>query len=131
MTARCSTLEAGRYARQLVLDGFGPAGQDRVGRAVVRVIGVGPAAAVSARYLVGAGVGACYTDALPAEALRALNPLPEVGSLSAAPPGALTVDPSDPSPATTAGEPASPELAGALAAERALLLLIRDPGEPE
>lgn len=118
---------ADRYARQLVLDGFGPDGQRRVAAAVVRVVGVGAAAALAARYLVGAGVGACYTDALPEAALMALNSEPALGPLSAAPADALTVDPGDVSvpDEATGGAPPSPELAGALAAEAALLQILQ------
>ena len=126
MSGRCTVPPGDRYARQLVLDGFGPEGQRRVGAGVVRVVGDGPAAALAARYLVGAGVGACYADAPAAEELAALNPEPRLGPAAAAPAGALAVDPAAPAfgEEVTGGESPLPELAGAAAAAEALRALL-------
>ena len=122
MTDRCAGPTGGRYARQLVLDGFGPEGQRRVGAGAVRVLGDGPAAALALRYLVGAGVGACYGDALPAEELAALNPEPTLGPTAAAPSEARTVDPAAVTldDSVTGGEAPLPELTAAVAATAAL-----------
>ena len=132
MTDRCAGPAGDRYARQLVLEGFGPEGQRRVGAGAVRVVGEGPAAALALRYLVGAGVGACHGDALPAEELAALNPEPRLGPGAAAPPGALTVDPAavvlDDS--VTGGDGPLPELLAAVAATGALRSLLSGEGGP-
>jgi hypothetical protein len=64
-----------RHARQAKLAEVGPAGQARIGRAVVSVPFGGWAADVAVRYLAGAGVAAVRVpDAQLAEGARALAP---------------------------------------------------------
>jgi len=132
MTERCAPPPGSRYARQLVLEGFGPEGQRRVGRGAVVVRGDGPGAALALRYLVGAGVGSCHGDAVPPEELAALNPEPRLGPGAAAPAGAVVVDPAGVvlDASVTGGEPPLPELQAAVAATRALRGLLRDEEAP-
>lgn len=47
-----------RYARQMAVDGVGTAGQDRLARAHLLIVGAGGLAATALPYLVGAGIGA-------------------------------------------------------------------------
>ena len=65
---------ASRHSRQTKLIEIGDAGQAKIAAATVEVRGSGPAAAVEARYLAGAGVGKLRveSDAM-AEAARALD----------------------------------------------------------
>lgn len=51
-----------RYARQLLVPGFGAAGQERLDAARVRVVGAGPAAGPALLYLVQAGVGRIWIE---------------------------------------------------------------------
>jgi molybdopterin/thiamine biosynthesis adenylyltransferase len=51
-----------RYARQLVIPVIGPAGQERLGEARVRVVGAGAGAAPGILYLLLAGVGTLWID---------------------------------------------------------------------
>ena len=106
----------GRYARHLALPGFGPQGQLAVEQASFEVVGTGPAAATAAAYLVAAGVGACFTDALDPVDAAALDPAPRVAPRRAAPSGTLRIDPST----TEADGETLPELLGAVAAAEAL-----------
>ena len=120
---------ATRYARQIALKSIGVAGQQKLLHSAIAVPGLGPAPALTARYLVAAGVGRCFTDACGATALEALNPGPEVAPLSeadastprathrseqAAQLSSLSADPG----------PLLPEILGALAATEALLDLL-------
>jgi hypothetical protein len=66
--------EIERYGRQVVLPGWGGAGQERLAAATVRVLGRGPSARAAALYLAGAGVGRLVVEAFADDA-RALNPL--------------------------------------------------------
>ena len=64
-----------RYARHLILDGFGGEGQERLLAAAVQVRGQGPAALWCARYLASSGVGRLCVEVRGwAEELRALGP---------------------------------------------------------
>ncbi len=63
-----------RYARHLLLDGFGGEGQERLLVASVRVEGAGPAARWAARYLAASGVGRLDVDPAFAEECLALGP---------------------------------------------------------
>ena len=51
-----------RYARQLLVPGFGAAGQERLASARVRVVGAGPAAGPALLYLVQAGMGRIWIE---------------------------------------------------------------------
>lgn len=51
-----------RYARQLVIPGIGPEGQERLGAARLRVVGASAAAAPGILYLTLAGIGAIWID---------------------------------------------------------------------
>lgn len=51
-----------RWSRQLVIPAIGPAGQERLGEASVRVVGASGAAAPGILYLVLAGVGTVWVD---------------------------------------------------------------------
>jgi adenylyltransferase/sulfurtransferase len=51
-----------RYARQLLVPGFGAAGQERLAAARVRVVGAGPAAGPALLCLVQAGVGRIWIE---------------------------------------------------------------------
>jgi adenylyltransferase/sulfurtransferase len=51
-----------RYARQLLVPGFGEAAQQRLGEASVRAIGAGPIASPALVYLAQAGVGRIWID---------------------------------------------------------------------
>jgi adenylyltransferase/sulfurtransferase len=51
-----------RYARQLLVPGFGAAGQERLAAACVRVVGAGPGAGPALLYLVQAGVGRIWIE---------------------------------------------------------------------
>ena len=64
-----------RYARHLLLDGFGGEGQERLLAAGLRVCGEGAAALWCARYLAASGVGRLAVE-VPgwADELRALGP---------------------------------------------------------
>lgn len=57
-----SEAEVGRYARQLLLPGFGEEAQERLRAARVRVAGGGPAAGPALLYLAAAGVGTLWVD---------------------------------------------------------------------
>jgi hypothetical protein len=64
-----------RYARHLILDGFGGEGQERLLGASVRVRGEGVAALWAARYLAASGVGRLQVDvAAWRDELLALGP---------------------------------------------------------
>jgi hypothetical protein len=64
-----------RYARHLILDGFGGEGQERLLGAAVRVRGEGVAALWAARYLAASGVGRLQVDvAAWRDELLALGP---------------------------------------------------------
>jgi adenylyltransferase/sulfurtransferase len=63
-----------RYARHLLLDGWGGDGQERLLQARVRVVGEGPAALWAARYLAASGVAALVVDPRVADDVRGLNP---------------------------------------------------------
>jgi hypothetical protein len=68
---------ATRFARQLALPEVGPAGQERLLRARVAVVGAGLAAETAARYLAAAGVGTLRLvgdEGAWDEALRASHP---------------------------------------------------------
>jgi hypothetical protein len=70
--------QVARYARHLLLDGVGRAGQERLLAARVRLTGTGLAAEEAAIYLAAAGVGCLVLDpplaAHLGERLRAQNP---------------------------------------------------------
>lgn len=82
-----------RYARHLLLDGFGGEGQERLLRLSVRVEGAGLAARWAARYLAASGVGRLDVHEAFAEECRALGPWLSLGggcSLSVAPEDSAT-----------------------------------------
>ncbi|MCB9653177.1 MAG: hypothetical protein H6729_03460 [Deltaproteobacteria bacterium] len=62
-----------RYARQLIVPGFGDAGQQALEGACVRVFGATMEAEVCALYLVGAGVGRVVVHPTLVDRCRALN----------------------------------------------------------
>jgi hypothetical protein len=73
-----------RYARHLLLDGFGGEGQERLLALSVRVRGTGVAARWAARYLAASGVGRLAVDDPSwADELRALGPWLQLGSETA------------------------------------------------
>ncbi len=77
-----------RYARHLLLDGFGGEGQERLLLASVRIEGAGLAARWAARYLAASGVGKLEVHPAFAEECRALGPWLALGggcALSIAP----------------------------------------------
>src|SRR5512133_2504909 len=57
-----SELELSRYARQLLLPGFGPATQELLRAARIHVVGAGEVAGPALLYLATAGVGTVYVD---------------------------------------------------------------------
>ena len=63
-----------RYARHLLLDGFGGEGQEQLLAASVRVSGAGAAARWAARYLAASGVGRLDVDAAFGVECAALGP---------------------------------------------------------
>src|SRR5258708_19511074 len=78
-----------RYARHLILDGFGGEGQERLLGASVRVRGEGVAALWAARYLAASGVGRLQVDvAAWRDELLALGPWLEL-----VPDAPLQIDP--------------------------------------
>jgi hypothetical protein len=85
-----------RYARHLLLDGFGGEGQERLLVASVRVLGAGLAARWAARYLAASGVGRLDVDPAFAEECLALGPWLSLGggcTITVAPAeGATTAD---------------------------------------
>jgi hypothetical protein len=84
--------EIERYGRQLILDGWGAAGQERLAAARATVRGGGPAARAAALYLAGAGVGRLGLERFADEA-RALNGLIAVEELAPdGAPGAALVE---------------------------------------
>lgn len=68
-----------RYARHLLLDGFGGEGQERLLAASVRIRGAGLAARWAARYLAASGVGRLDVDPSFAEECIALGPWLSLG----------------------------------------------------
>ena len=69
-----SVAQQERYARHLLLDGWGGDGQERLLASTVRVRGSGPAALWACRYLAASGVGALLVDAGLEELFGGLNP---------------------------------------------------------
>ena len=63
-----------RYARHLLLEGWGGEGQERLLASAVRVVGTGPAALWAARYLASSGVGTLVVEGPIAEACSGHNP---------------------------------------------------------
>ncbi len=57
-----SDAETARYARQLILPGFGPLAQEFLRAARVQVVGAGDVAGPALLYLAAAGVGTIYVD---------------------------------------------------------------------
>jgi ThiF family protein len=94
--------EIDRYERQMLVPGWGAAGQEALRRQTVRVNGRGPAATTAARYLAGAGVGRLVVeDEAVAEAAVALGPFGAVvvehaGSRVPPVPGQPEPDPPEP-----------------------------------
>jgi len=80
---RLTAVQEERYARHLILDGFGGEGQERLLAAAVRVRGGGEAAHWAARYLAASGVGRLAVDepAWSAE-LKALGPWLELATFA-------------------------------------------------
>src|SRR5579859_5758337 len=104
-----------RYARHLVLDGFGGEGQERLLAASVRVRGRGEAAHWAARYLAASGVGRLAVDEPAwAEELKALGPWLELVT-EAAP----SIEPRE------GGSPSESAIHGALAALDAVGAIVR------
>lgn len=72
---RLTAAQEERYARHLILDGFGGEGQERLLAASARVCGGGEAAHWAARYLAASGVGRLAVDEPAwADELKALGP---------------------------------------------------------
>ena len=63
-----------RYARHLLLEGWGGEGQERLLGSAVRVVGSGQAALWAARYLASSGVGTLVVEPQIADACRGSNP---------------------------------------------------------
>jgi len=63
-----------RYARHLLLEGWGGDGQERLLASAVRIVGTSQAALWAARYLASSGVGTLVVEAKVAEACRGSNP---------------------------------------------------------
>jgi hypothetical protein len=77
---RLTAQQQERYARHLLLDGVGGAGQERLLSARVRVRGRGHAARWAARYLAVSGVGVlALDDSSAADECRALSPDLRIG----------------------------------------------------
>ena len=57
-----SDAEVARYARQLILPGFGPLAQEFLRAARVHVVGAGDVAGPALLYLAAAGIGTLYVD---------------------------------------------------------------------
>jgi adenylyltransferase/sulfurtransferase len=116
-----------RYQRQIRLREVGEAGQARLDRARVRVLGAGPGSWTAALYLAAAGVGRLEVEdpAADLDDLRGLNPEIVVSPATDSREETLDVDPCAawgllPAPLA----PPIPELAGAAAAAEALLHLL-------
>jgi hypothetical protein len=100
------------YARHLLLDELGGAGQERLLAAAVRVEGSGVAARWAARYLAASGVGRLEVDPAFAGECRALGPWLKLGG-----PATLSIAPRD---AETSARSAMSGAQAALEALRAL-----------
>jgi hypothetical protein len=104
-----------RYARHLLLDGFGGEGQERLLAAAVEVRGTGTAALWAARYLAASGVGALSVECAGwHDELIALGPwlaLRAAGGISIAP--------------QEGSGPAESAMNGAQAAVEAVRLIVR------
>lgn len=96
--------EIDRYDRQMLLAGWGAAGQERLRAATVEVHGRGVAAEMAARYLAAAGVGTLRLASFADEA-RDVNPFVQVHNI---PPAPGQPDPDPPSP----GDPEHPDQPG-------------------
>jgi len=135
-----------RYARQVVLPGFGEDGQERLGRAFARVVGGGGAAEACALHLRAAGVGRVEAGDMSGKgdtSNAAADVVVVVGPSAGAPPaaaGARVVVVEKDGDGVTVGEreAARPEAAvptegplalaaGALAADLALRVLLGRP----
>ncbi len=110
-----SAAQQERYARHLILDGFGGEGQERLLAASVEVRGTGAAALWAARYLAASGVGRLSVE-VPgwAAELSALGPWLTLGG-----PGAHHVHPKD------GASPAESALNGAQAAAHVIREIVR------